>query len=112
MKNKEVLVIGAGITGLAAAWKLAESGVSVTVIEKENFVGGLAATIDWDGWKFDFGPHNFHTNDNSIIEFYQDKLPGKFKKRDLKVQLYIFFLLEEEQISLCLPQHLKLCKAV
>ena len=87
---RSVVVIGAGVTGLAAAWKLAASGVSVIVVEKDREIGGLAGTIDWDGWRFDYGPHNFHTKDLELIDFYKQKLPGEFLERRIKVKLYIF----------------------
>ena len=35
-----VLVIGAGLSGLTTAYCLARAGIDVTVIEKENYVGG------------------------------------------------------------------------
>ena len=37
----DVIVIGAGYTGLAAAYDLAKAGLKVTVLEKEPSVGGL-----------------------------------------------------------------------
>lgn len=85
-----VVVIGAGISGLAAAWKLAREGFDVTLVEKEPAAGGLAATLDWDGWKFDYGPHNFHTNDQEVVDFYKKLLPERFLERKIKVRLYIF----------------------
>jgi protoporphyrinogen oxidase len=90
MKNKEVVILGAGVTGLAAAWKLAHSGFSVTVVEKEKDVGGLAGTVNWDGWRFDYGPHNFHTNNESIIEFYKALIPEIFIERKPTFNFWIF----------------------
>jgi len=90
MQKKRVIILGAGLTGLTTAWKLASAGVPVIIIEKENDVGGLAGTIDWDGWKFDYGPHNFHTGENYILEFYKKLLPDHFKSRTLKARLFIF----------------------
>ncbi|MBI5403551.1 MAG: FAD-dependent oxidoreductase [Ignavibacteriae bacterium] len=91
MKKKEIIILGAGITGLVTAWKLAKSGYKVTVIEKEKYPGGLAGTVDWDGWKFDFGTHNFSSkNHKEIIEFYKELLPGEFIPRELNAKLFIF----------------------
>ncbi len=45
----DVLVIGGGIAGLAAAMELAEQGYSVVVYEKEPVLGGLAAAVEFDG---------------------------------------------------------------
>jgi len=91
MEKKEIIVLGAGITGLVTAWKLAKSGYKVTVIEKEKYPGGLAGTVDWDGWKFDFGTHNFSSkNHKEIIDFYKELLPGRFIPRELNAKLFIF----------------------
>ena len=44
MKGK-IAIIGAGITGLSAAWKLSEKGYDVEILEMDPLVGGLAKTI-------------------------------------------------------------------
>ena len=46
-------VIGGGITGLTAAYRLSKAGHKVTVFEKERFLGGLASAIDFSGAKLD-----------------------------------------------------------
>jgi len=48
--NTEFVVLGAGPAGLAAAWKLARAGRSVTVFEAADRVGGLAASREVFGW--------------------------------------------------------------
>jgi heterodisulfide reductase subunit A len=45
LENKNVLVIGAGISGVASALELANSGVNVYLIEKEAVVGGHSASF-------------------------------------------------------------------
>jgi len=56
MKSKSVLVIGAGIGGIAAATHLAHRGVNVTVFEKNPRAGGRCDRISRDGHHFDTGP--------------------------------------------------------
>lgn len=46
-------IVGGGITGLTAAYRLSKAGHSVTVFEKEKFLGGLASAIDFSGAKLD-----------------------------------------------------------
>jgi heterodisulfide reductase subunit A len=45
MTNKTVMVIGSGVAGLSAALELAQSGISVEIIEKSDFAGGHAIRL-------------------------------------------------------------------
>ena len=75
MKNisePKPIILGAGLAGLSCAYKLATKGIKVIVLEKENRVGGLAASSQADGLHYDFGPHRFHSKKKFIIEFLVD----------------------------------------
>ncbi|HEX8287246.1 MAG TPA: phytoene desaturase family protein [Pyrinomonadaceae bacterium] len=52
---KSVIIIGAGLGGLSTACRLAKSGYVVTVLEKNETVGGKVNAIQSDGYKFDTG---------------------------------------------------------
>ncbi len=52
---KEIIIIGAGLGGLSAACRLAKSGFSVTVLEKNETVGGKVNLVEAEGYKFDTG---------------------------------------------------------
>jgi len=56
MAKKKVIIIGAGPGGLTAAMLCAHRGYDVTVVERENTVGGRNRAIDLDGYIFDTGP--------------------------------------------------------
>ena len=49
MKPRSVVVIGAGIGGIAAATHLARRGLHVTVIEKNDYAGGRCDRFIRDG---------------------------------------------------------------
>jgi cyclopropane-fatty-acyl-phospholipid synthase len=61
-----VAVVGAGISGLAAAFDLAKAGTNVVLYEKEEHLGGHATTVSFDGVDLDLGfmvfNRVFHTN--------------------------------------------------
>ena len=55
--KRRVVIIGAGMGGLAAALRLAQQGLSVRVIEARPETGGLASAFEKDGFVFDAGPY-------------------------------------------------------
>jgi len=57
-KNKKVIIIGAGFSGLAAASYLAKAGYEVTILEKNTQPGGRARQLKRDGFTFDIGRHS------------------------------------------------------
>jgi len=58
--DKDIIVVGAGISGLAAAKTLKDAGYNVKIIEASNRFGGRIKTIDIDGYKADFGASWIH----------------------------------------------------
>lgn len=61
--GKRVVVLGAGPAGITAAWRLSELGHEVTVLERDEAVGGMARTIAMGRYLVDFGPHTFHVRE-------------------------------------------------
>jgi len=47
----KIAVIGAGITGLTAGWRLSQKNHQVVVLEKEKFPGGLTAGFKKENWQ-------------------------------------------------------------
>lgn len=56
MKTPSIIIIGAGVGGIAAAARLAKRGLHVTVIEKNSHPGGRCDRMSRDGHNFDTGP--------------------------------------------------------
>jgi oxygen-dependent protoporphyrinogen oxidase len=54
-----VVVVGGGISGLAAAYDLTRSGVDCTVFEKNTRPGGVIETRCWQDCRLDCGPDSF-----------------------------------------------------
>lgn len=57
--SSEVVIVGAGPGGLAAAMLLSRAGARVTVLERQDQVGGRTSTIEENGYRFDLGPTFF-----------------------------------------------------
>jgi phytoene desaturase len=55
-RTDRVVIVGAGLGGLACALHLAGAGREVTVIERESVPGGRAGRLAVDGFEFDTGP--------------------------------------------------------
>ena len=51
----DIYIIGAGISGLIAAYELEQKGYKPTIIEKTDRVGGRVKTIDENGFALDLG---------------------------------------------------------
>jgi oxygen-dependent protoporphyrinogen oxidase len=57
--DARVVVVGAGIAGLATAWRLHEEGVDAVVLDAADRAGGKVRTREFDGCALDVGPDTF-----------------------------------------------------
>jgi oxygen-dependent protoporphyrinogen oxidase len=58
MSSKKIVVLGAGISGLATAYQLDKKGFDVTVLEKKKEAGGSMESVFDNGFLFDRGPNS------------------------------------------------------
>jgi oxygen-dependent protoporphyrinogen oxidase len=58
LMNNKIVLLGAGISGLTAAYFLDKEGFDVTVLEKKNEVGGSIETVFEKNYLFDSGPNS------------------------------------------------------
>jgi protoporphyrinogen oxidase len=72
--DRPVAVIGGGPAGLTAAYELVRRGVPVAVFEHHAQLGGLARTIQHDGYRFDIGGHRFFTKVPRVAELWRAML--------------------------------------
>ena len=68
----DTVVVGGGISGLTAAWRLHQAGVNVGLIEASEQVGGCTRTERRDGFLLEKGPFNVMVRDPSFEELLGD----------------------------------------
>jgi protoporphyrinogen oxidase len=81
--SDHVLVLGAGPAGLSAAYELTRHGTPVTILEKDpRQVGGIARTVEFEGCRFDVGPHRFFSKSAEIEAFWTEILGDEMLEVD------------------------------
>jgi len=92
----KVLIVGTGLSGCTLARLLKDKGHDVSMIEKENHIGGLCITrLNEDGLMYEpFGARTFHTGSEAVWKFVQrfDKFNGYTHKKGMIIndKLYPF----------------------
>lgn len=68
----QVLVLGAGLSGLACAYDLARAGCEVQLCEASERAGGVVGTFEREGFRFELGPHTLQSNSPVFRELCAD----------------------------------------
>ena len=89
-----IVVIGAGVSGLASAARLASQGHNVTIFEKNNRIGGRMSQLKKDDFTFDMGPSIV-----MIPEVYK----AVFEECGKNFDIYMMFILVKEIKCVYLP---------
>ncbi len=86
---KKAVVIGAGPAGLTAAYELLTRSdeYEVTVLEEENFVGGISRTVNHNGNLMDMGGHRFFSKIDRVNKWWEALMPlqGSLAKDDRRL---------------------------
>jgi protoporphyrinogen oxidase len=86
--SQTTLVLGGGPAGLTAGYLLGKAGRDVVVVEADDQVGGLAKTVERDGYRFDLGGHRFFTKANEVDELWHEVLGDEFLRRPRMSRIY------------------------
>ncbi len=81
-------MLGGGICGLAAGFTLAEHGERVTLLEAQDFLGGLATTLRGStDAGFDFGPHAYHARNQRVLDMFKEIASDGFPAQAKNVRI-------------------------
>lgn len=91
--KKKAIVIGAGIAGLAVSLRLQKKGYQVTVIEKNDYVGGKMHLLEHNGYRFDLGPSLFTMPELvvSLFELYGKPVNDYFSYKRKEVICHYYW---------------------
>jgi len=86
--DEPTLVLGAGPAGLTAAYVLGKAGHKAVVLEADRQVGGLAKTVEIDGFRFDLGGHRFFTKAHEVEALWHEIMGDEFLLRPRMSRIY------------------------
>lgn len=72
MTSKRIAIIGGGLTGLTAAFRLTQQGHHVTIFEASDTLGGLAAGFDLAGHRVEQAYHFLYKTDEYILDIVEE----------------------------------------
>jgi protoporphyrinogen oxidase/predicted dehydrogenase len=76
--NIGTAILGGGPAGLTAAFVLGRRGLPGAVFEADGTVGGIAKTIEFNGFRFDLGGHRFFTKLKAVQTLWHEMLGEEF----------------------------------
>ena len=86
--TQTTLVLGGGPAGLTAGYLLSKADRDVVVLEAESQVGGIAKTVERDGYRFDLGGHRFFTKAREVDDLWHEILGDEFLRRPRMSRIY------------------------
>jgi protoporphyrinogen oxidase len=82
-----VVIVGGGPAGLYTGWMLVEQGCDVTVLEREDRVGGLAASLERGGNFYSFGTHHLHNPDPEKLRPFKELMGSSLIELDRRLAI-------------------------
>src|SRR5512137_485178 len=89
MAAMQVLILGGGLAGMSCARACAKRGAKVTVVEREQEVGGLARSFSERGFTFDLGPHRLFSQQAELIKDINSMLHGELVLRERLSRIFL-----------------------
>jgi len=90
MAKKRIIIVGAGLSGLSAAWHLRKQGLEPVIFEKEPEAGGLCRSKKVGGFTFDTDGHLLHFKHPYAFELVRGLLNGNLKEHRKNSWIYSY----------------------
>ena len=87
-ENIGTAILGGGPAGLTAAYLLGRRGRPGAVFEADGTVGGIAKTVEFNGYRFDLGGHRFFTKLRPVEQLWNEMLGADFLTRPRLSRIY------------------------
>lgn len=88
---KDVVVIGAGISGLVCAYRLKSLGFDVLLLERSDRVGGVMQTEVMGGYQIERGPNSSQGTEELLALVEELDITGELAEGDPKAPAYVYF---------------------
>lgn len=70
--EKDIVIVGAGLTGLTLAYYLKQAGKNIQLLEKQDRTGGVIHSITENGFTYETGPSTGVVSSLEIAELFED----------------------------------------
>ena len=88
MHDFDLAIIGGGPAGLTAAYEACKAGLRPLVLERSEYMGGIARTVSYKGYRFDIGGHRFFTKVKRVNDLWLEILGDEFLMRPRMSRIY------------------------
>ncbi len=95
----KAIILGGGVSGCVAARELTQRNFEVTLIEKNNYLGGGCHTFFWGGHPYTEGPRPLHVINDRIFNYINDIVPMRL------FHLYLDTYIEQDRSFYSFPIH-------
>jgi len=88
--KKRIIILGAGLAGLSAAWHLKKKGLNAIVFEKEPDIGGLCRSRQINGFTFDCDGHLLHFRHRYTYNLVKGLLGNQLTEHKRNASIYTY----------------------
>jgi protoporphyrinogen oxidase len=89
MQSPNIVVVGTGMAGFGATYRLHQEGITPNVYDKNPYYGGHTASFRFEGgYIFDVGPHISYTKDKRIEGIFAESVDQRFESDQIRLNNY------------------------